>query len=575
MIWTKNESIDKIKIKLKNFHSEFFKINFIVISCPLLLSLSQWFETKKYIFKIKQPFWWKLYCWVNKLEDMTIVIKNLFYQDCIDWEIKTFEYQSLFQRQSNLIERLSKFLNDNWFKKWVEINFFSDKEYWTWLWSISSICFLLSYMMHILVFDISQEFEKIQPIYKNKIIDFWYELESLFRRRKIDYVNIDSITRKISCPLIYLIDKKLANWKNTTIDSFLLNKDLSNYKKWIPMDYCIIFMPKWNFFNQNQILNSYNIKFKQIINDYYWKMWKSIEFNIEKDDSNFMIWESFENILSYFEFKYSMYLNEIYEFWYDDTLINSFLMFLNEFWKMSSMLRNQSYLCWQFDYHFNRLKSSSDELFWFLPTSSGFKWDNYILYTKFNKSRNTIKNLINHINVELNLNIQLQFCSREDSLIVSTPRIEQNLYKNKYSKYIDWEWVNLISNDWVSYIWNYNDIILNEKVWILLDTIEKKIYINWQKVNSKEIPSQTSSVDILCKLLDNVWKDILNTSFCIWSYSKNKNEMLWKIILPMNKLVLKIFWEKLPIKCSWSLRNFYIRLDNTNIKLSKICKIWQ
>jgi hypothetical protein len=52
------------------------------------------------------------------------------------------------------------------------------------------------------------------------------------------------------------------------------------------------------------------------------------------------------------------------------------------------------------------------------------------------------------------------------------------------------------------------------------------MYIKGRKLNSKDIPSQTTTINILDRLLDDIGKDIPNTEFEISSYTKNKNEML-------------------------------------------------
>jgi hypothetical protein len=74
-------------------------------------------------------------------------------------------------------------------------------------------------------------------------------------------------------------------------------------------------------------------------------------------------------------------------------------------------------------------------------------------------------------------------------------------------------------------------------------------------------------------LLDDIGKDIPNTEFEISSYTKNKNEMLWKIILPLISLVEKETWEKLPLICKGSIYDFYMKLNPSNTKITIIKKI--
>lgn len=79
--------------------------------------------------------------------------------------------------------------------------------------------------------------------------------------------------------------------------------------------------------------------------------------------------------------------------------------------------------------------------------------------------------------------------------------------------------------------------------------INNKIYINGRKLTSEDLHSQTATVDILKILIENPGKDISNKQFILSSYSKNKNDMLGKIVLPLIELVEKETRKKLPLIC--------------------------
>ena len=79
--------------------------------------------------------------------------------------------------------------------------------------------------------------------------------------------------------------------------------------------------------------------------------------------------------------------------------------------------------------------------------------------------------------------------------------------------------------------------------------INNKIYINGRKLTSEDLHSQTGTVDILKILMENIGKDISNKDLPISSYSKNKNDMLGKIVLPLIELIEKETGKKLPLIC--------------------------
>jgi hypothetical protein len=109
---------------------------------------------------------------------------------------------------------------------------------------------------------------------------------------------------------------------------------------------------------------------------------------------------------------------------------------------------------------------------------------------------------------------------------------------------------------------------------IVFDTIEKKIYIQKRAITHKELFSQSATVDIMNIVCNGKCKQHRDNSgvvckpYCepqtsnkalpISGYSKNKNEFLSKITIPLQKLVKKTYKKDLPIKCTGSMTNFTI-----------------
>jgi hypothetical protein len=96
---------------------------------------------------------------------------------------------------------------------------------------------------------------------------------------------------------------------------------------------------------------------------------------------------------------------------------------------------------------------------------------------------------------------------------------------------------------------NYTEILNTNTEGIVLDTIKNKMYINGRKLKYVDLVSQTTTIHVLDKLLANIGKDIGNKELEPSSYSKNKNEMLGKIILPLMTLIEKETGEKFPLIC--------------------------
>jgi len=98
------------------------------------------------------------------------------------------------------------------------------------------------------------------------------------------------------------------------------------------------------------------------------------------------------------------------------------------------------------------------------------------------------------------------------------------------------------------------------------------VYINGVQQTSKEIKSQTTTIEIFEQLLQNGGK-IKNNQLGPSTFSSQQNQMLGKIIYPLNKLMKTITGKEFPLESSGSLREFYITLGKTDIPIALLKKI--
>jgi hypothetical protein len=73
--------------------------------------------------------------------------------------------------------------------------------------------------------------------------------------------------------------------------------------------------------------------------------------------------------------------------------------------------------------------------------------------------------------------------------------------------------------------------------------------------------------------MENMDQDVANKEFEVSSYSKNKNEMIGKIVLPLISLIEKETGERFPLICKGSIYDFYMKLKQSIIKIAIIKKI--
>jgi len=195
---------------------------------------------------------------------------------------------------------------------------------------------------------------------------------------------------------------------------------------------------------------------------------------------------------------------------------------------------------------------------------------NINIFSKKYLSINT--NIINEINNNKNTKFSLDYTSDKDGIGKEWLKIEQRKQKNNYSNFCSEYEIKTIKNQqFIHKTIEYHKAI-QKTDWILFDSIQNKIFILWEKMWSKEIHTQSGTIELFKTILQDRGKEINNKTLPISCYSKNKNEMIGKIILPLRKVVEKKIGKKLKLDCHGSLGNFFIKLDYSNIPMYYIQK---
>lgn len=150
--------------------------------------------------------------------------------------------------------------------------------------------------------------------------------------------------------------------------------------------------------------------------------------------------------------------------------------------------------------------------------------------------------------------------------------IEQNMLQLQTSENTENVYM-MIDNHWEQKFCVYADIEPEKTTGLFLDAIKNKVYLNGKALTSKDIKSQTTTIEIFDMILQDTDHTIKNNELGPSTFSGQQNQMLGKIIYPLTKLVQKEMREEFPLECSGSLREFWIKLWKTKIPVVLIKKI--
>lgn len=164
--------------------------------------------------------------------------------------------------------------------------------------------------------------------------------------------------------------------------------------------------------------------------------------------------------------------------------------------------------------------------------------------------------------------------SRKDGLEFEWVKIEQNLSEWIFSPCISGSKYLIEHYDGsIELINSSEDGLLSTQDDIVIDSIAGKIYVQGNKITSADLHSQTTTCEVLIVALKNLWTEFSNAKLQASSYSRNKNEMISKVITPLKALVEKYLDKKIDMTCSWSISYYHMRLNPSKVRFAIIRRI--
>lgn len=161
----------------------------------------------------------------------------------------------------------------------------------------------------------------------------------------------------------------------------------------------------------------------------------------------------------------------------------------------------------------------------------------------------------------------LVYSSRSDGIETEWIKVEQDLRRDIRSQFCKNTNHKLINWDKTTFLKDRQAIIKDQNNDVIVDCSKNKIFIKWKIRTSKELHSQFTTVEIFSWLIKNNTKTISCKDLSPSSYTKNKNEMITKVIKPFIKLIEKEFGKTITITCIGSVSNYKMEFDLKDIKI--------
>ena len=381
-----------------------------------------------------------------------------------------------------------------------------------------------------------------------------------------------------SMPTVY-VSKNIANkhlYENEKDKDMTIHKNIfdflgiKNHDQELPFDFWVFY---FGVDYDTDYVDQVSQIYKKDINEVQSYIYDKFKSNWVVDD-NFYFWDldyetfynNFVEVWIILHFKLLKAFDEVLNSPLDENKIDKFIKIINEFWAFSIIVESNNTFIPDIKNTFSSLKLFDNEKIGICPLTLWKMWWSFLFVTPFKKSRRTIAKMVEKYNFTWS-KMHLEYASWIDLYSDEWIVVNQDLSQDIFSEYLQSGSVLYKDNFWKNYIWDYSAIIEKESKWILLDCIEWKIYINWKDLTSKDLVSQSSTVEILDYLISNIWQTVSSKDLPYSSYSTQRNQMAGKIILPLKKLTKKYFGKEIDLDCAGGLWWFNLTLTEKEIKI--------
>lgn len=593
----------QLKERFKKTYESFFQKNQIVISAPFLMNRA-WDISKEYSgITIKQKIPLRLYIGISKSNTKKILINDISYYDKTQDEFITtnaLEYAPHFYNLNDHINSERKAILDIY--DGINIDIFSELPRWMGLWFESILAFLLATGLNRLVNKIDHStIDDINNLTiedalkrEDQTVSNWLKDGIIFD--KIVFGTIISSVKRSSLfesyyPIISIIKDQEKQDENVLISlnksyTFRFNELFEWWKKipYLPIDYGIIYSGKPVLLEQivtcNKKNGSYNDAIKPEFKNIFWKYFDNLKDaeipKFYKDlidtDNNKIESSLYGKVMGMLSIKIFHLMIQLYSREYNEEIVKEFIWALNKFRRWNYVTKNSSNFFMDIVRKLTEEFKANHSLFWLFPNDTTIMGGTIWFALPLEWFRKNFLNAVEETKKEFN-GTDLIYCSWTDGIEHKWLYFEQDIEKNIYSEFIDSRKHILKSSDGQCFLWDYEELLEKQIHNIVLDCINDKIFVNGKKVTSDSLHSQSATIGILKILIENIGKEVHNKELPASWYCKNKNEMTGKIILPLIKLIEKEIGKKIPLICKWSIYEFYIKLNHSDITIAIIDRI--
>lgn len=578
-----------------DLYKSFFGQHTVVISLPFMINWS-WDVMSNYSgISIKQKIPLRLYIWISPANTGKVSLENIIYYEPSETSFTTTKllcYAPYFMDVEKYLKK--KYKNYIEKHKGIKITIFSELPRSMWLGFNSLVALGIVAGLKTLDGELAEnqlkkiQKQTIQSALNNEIL--WVK-NLIYEAMELDMIiswKPSSSTKISSFFDWYYPTIAFKEDASTTISKNELWWEIFGYRlneivKWLddmpyfPFDFAVIYSGKPVIIEQLTKERSATLSRVQDAKKFFYESFSpacSQQLPIKKpkfyknfvDTINDPILETYGKIMGATSIEVLYCLKQLLTKDYSDATMSNFLDSLNNMYLAHRITRKNSVAFMEF---MSQLKKNLGEFpgsMALYPNDSTIMGGTVTFVSPHETMRQSLMAAIRSIE-KTNPGAALLYNSRWDWWAKEWLIIEQAITQNIFSNFVPRGNRVLQTYDGGIMVWEKDILVQEAQHDIILDMVHGKIFVRWKKLTSQELHSQNATVELLSMLFSNLDTEISNKLLSASSYSKNKNEMVSKIVLPLKKVLQEKLDKDLPIECSWKLSLFGVKLKKNSIRV--------
>ncbi len=319
----------------------------------------------------------------------------------------------------------------------------------------------------------------------------------------------------------------------------------------LPIDYCILFTGQSVLFSEI-LAKQRNIFESELVKKFLLDTLQRQELAHLSERSEVFRINPIENFQQDIAFLNACLLKEFYDLLYhafDDEYSARFVSTINEFGIVSMLYEREHELFFNIQNAFRHVRDFHTESIGVCPLNISRAGGAFFCVTQYAKSRETVERLVAYLRDTGYRHARIEYASWRDGTAGEGIRLQQHVRRDIFSEFLSRDLVQLFDTTGRRVVDKYDMLpIHREERTLVFDMVRNEVRIDSRILGSKELPSKSGAIAIFSVLIERAGSDIESRQLGASSYTKNRNEMLSKIITPIQKAVEQSLGERINVE---------------------------